>query len=327
MRSLAIREVCQKPLRSALPRQTIALMIPRYCLLPDVGCIEVQGADARAFLHGQLSQEIASLEHERAPLAGWHDARGRLRALFRVLRLPNAWLLVTSKDMLDLALERLRVFVLRADVTLAATGQWDAAALIGDNDAWLANQGLPRTLPRDGVVQQGSVHWIRFGPDLLQALGPKHAIETFAQQIASAPAALATLAEIRLGIPTITPALIERYIPQMLNLDRLAAISFNKGCYPGQEVIARVRNLGSVKRRMRRYTAALQSAPPPGSEVFDRDGTDYRPVGELVRAAPAEVGIELLAVVEHEAAQRELFIGDERVPLLELPLPYDVPRS
>jgi len=300
-------------------------MIPRYCLLPDVDCIEVQGADAQTFLHGQLSREIDALEQERAPLAGWHDARGRLRALFRVLRLADRWLLVTTRDMLELALTRLRVFVLRADVTLATTGHWEVAALVGGKDSWLADQGLPRTLPRDSVVRQGPLHWIRLGPDLLQVLGPRHAIETLARQIDNGPAALAALAEIQLGIPTITPALIERFIPQMLNLDQLDAISFNKGCYPGQEVIARVRSLGSVKRRMRRYAAVLQSVPPPGSEVF---GADRELVGELVRAAPADVGIELLAVVEHEAAQGELFIGmDERVPLVELPLPYAVPQS
>ena len=317
--------VCQKPPWSALRRQASKVMIPRYCLLPDVGFIEVRGTDAQTFLHGQLSREIAALEQERAPLAGWHDARGRLRALFRVVHLPDRWLLVTSRDMLELALNRLRLFVLRANVTLATTDHWEAAALIGGNDRWLADQGLPRTLPRDTVVQQGSLHWIRLGPDLLQVLGPKHTIETLARQIDNGPAALAALAEIQLGIPTITPALVERFIPQMLNLDQLDAISFNKGCYPGQEVIARVRNLGSVKRRMRRYAAALQSTPPPGSEVFR---ADREPVGELVRAAPADVGIELLAVVEQEAARGELFIGtDERVLLAELPLPYAVPQS
>lgn len=301
-------------------------MNPRYCLLPNLGCVEVQGADASAFLHGQLSRELIALEPTRAPLAGWHDARGRLRALFRVVRLPDRWLLLTPHDMLEITLARLQRFVLRADVKLAVSEHWHGAALVGADEGALAALGITAPAARDAVAFQGDLHWIRVGPEILLALGPVAAIDAVGNKARGGSAALAALAEIRLGIPAITPELIERFVPQMLNLELLDGISFDKGCYPGQEVIARIHNLGSVKRRMRHYAAALHHVPPPGSAIF-RNG-DAEPVGEVVRAAPAQTGVELLAVVEHDAAQGALFIGaDERAALVELPLPYAVPRA
>jgi folate-binding protein YgfZ len=113
---------------------------------------------------------------------------------------------------------------------------------------------------------------------------------------------------------------VERFVPQMLNLDLLDGISFDKGCYPGQEVIARVRHLGSVKRRMRRYACEKPDAPSPGTEVIAADGTA---VGEVVRAAKADSGIEVLAVVDHTAAGKALEV--EGSALSELSLPYTVP--
>src|SRR5690606_33020202 len=110
------------------------------------------------------------------------------------------------------------------------------------------------------------------------------------------------------------------FVAQMLNLDALGAISFTKGCYPGQEIVARAHHLGTVKRRMRRFTAERPLAPAPGAEVLDADGT---PVGEVVDAARSDDGTELLAVVQNDARARPLLLDD--TPLTEQPLPYDIP--
>jgi folate-binding protein YgfZ len=133
-------------------------------------------------------------------------------------------------------------------------------------------------------------------------------------------AADAERAEIELGIPAITPMVADRFVAQMLNLDELDAVSFDKGCYPGQEIIARVHNLGGVKRRARRY-AAPREPPSLGTPVLAA-GTE---VGEVVRSAPAGGGSELLAVVEHAAAGSPLTCAG--APLAELPLPFAVPRD
>jgi folate-binding protein YgfZ len=298
-------------------------MTPRYGPLPEQGCIEVRGADAGAFLHGQLSRAVDSLDGTRAPLAGWHDAKGRLRALVRVLRMPDRWLLLTPQSVVPSAATRLRMFVLRAKVELAASQDWQTAALTGADDSWLDAHDVPSSTPLGGVVARGNLQWIRIGEQLWHAVGSAASIESFAPSVPRASSDDAALAEIRLGIPSVDSALVERFVPQMLNLDLLDALSFDKGCYPGQEVIARVHHRGSVKRRMRRYACAAAAAPAPGTAVLGAGGD----VGEVVRAARAgtEADIELLAVVDHAAVGGPLRVGD--ATLREQPLPYLVPND
>jgi folate-binding protein YgfZ len=173
----------------------------------------------------------------------------------------------------------------------------------------------------NGVVTRGALACVRLGPTLWQLLGPRTAVDELAAELPRASESDAELAEIRLGLPSIGAPVVEHFVAQMLNLDVLDAVSFDKGCYPGQEVIARVRHLGSVKRRMRRYACGSEKPPAPGAAVVTADGTN---VGEVVRAARAEQGSELLAVVEHGAVGG---LAVESASLRELPLPYAVPTT
>jgi len=220
------------------------------------------------------------------------------------------------------AASRLRMYVLRAAVTIAPSDQWAAAAVVGAGRGWLDARGAPSGAPAGSVATRGDLRWLRLGPTLWQLVGPRAALDAFEPELARAPADVAVLEEIRLGIPSIDAALVERFVPQMLNLDLLDAISFDKGCYPGQEVIARVHHRGSVKRRMRRYACESATPPRPTSEVATADGAV---VGEVVRGASAERGSEVLAVVDHAAAAAELRVAG--APLRELPLPYLVPNE
>lgn len=295
-------------------------MPPVLCILSSYACVEVRGADAAAFLHGQLSRALDSLDGSHAPLAAWHDARGRVRALFRVVRRPEAWWLLTQRDIAAPTSSRLRMYVLRAAVKIAIGDDQHFAALVGAGDAWLEERGLRSDAPEGSTTMLGGLLWIRVGPRLWHIVGPREAVENFVPSLPRAPEDVAVLAEIGLGIPAIPAALAERFVPQMLNLDVLDAISFDKGCYPGQEVIARVHHRGSVKRRMRRYACAAAAAPAPGSEVTTADRIA---VGEVVRAAQADGGVELLAVVDHTAADLDV----TGAKLRELPLPYAVPND
>ena len=298
-------------------------MALQQAALDDWVCLEAQGPDATAFLHAQLSRAVLELEPTHAPLAGWADARGRMRALLRVCRAaaPGHWLLVTPRDGADDLLSKLRLFVLRSKVTLARAADVGVTALLGDGGDWLAARDVPAadTLP-NRLVRRGDLSVIRVGPSYWQAVGTSSARQSFAAGLEETGAAEATLAEIGLGIPAITPALAERYVAQMLNLDALDAVSFDKGCYPGQEVIARVHNLGGVKRRARRY-AAPAHPPAVGTPVLAAETQ----VGEVVRSAARGLGCELLAVVEHGAAGSPLTCAG--APLAELPLPFAVPRD
>jgi tRNA-modifying protein YgfZ len=294
--------------------------MPTISPLTDFVCMEARGRDAAAFLHAQLAIGLVPGREGHAPLAAWLDARGRARALLRVWTLPDRFLLATPRDgALDLV-KRLRMFVLRSAVALHLADDLELAALVGATPGWLATAGLTDALPPGDVVTRGELHWLRVGGGYWQALGPREAIEAVAPDIARAPASAAALAEIELGLPAITLPLVDRFVAQMLNLDALGAIAFDKGCYPGQEVVARVHNLGDVKRRVHRY--AMAGAPPTPTAGVMGPGGDV--VGEVVRSAPANEGAELLALVEHAAADGALTIDGR--PLRELPLPFVVPR-
>jgi len=211
--------------------------------------------------------------------------------------------------------------VLRSNVTLARAEDVAVAALLGDDDAWLAARGVPaRDTAPNRLVRRGGVALVRIGPSYWQALGAPAALAELTAGLTETRPADAERTEIELGIPAITPKLADRFVAQMLNLDELDAVSFDKGCYPGQEIIARVHNLGGVKRRARRY-AAPQGPPPLGTPVLAA-GTE---VGEVVRSAPTRGGSELLAVVEHAAAGSPLTCAG--APLTKLPLPFEVPRD
>jgi folate-binding protein YgfZ len=297
-------------------------MPPRFCILSSYACIEVRGADAAAFLHGQLSRSVESLDSKRAPLAGWHDARGRVRALFRVVRRSDAWWLLTQRDVAAAAANRLRMFVLRAAVTIAVAEERGVGAVVGADDSWLRSHGLPVDAAAGTTTQLAELSWIRIGPRLWHVVGLRNAVEDFAPSLSRASEDVAMLEEIGLGIPAVANPIVEHFVPQMLNLDLLDGISFDKGCYPGQEIIARVHHRGSVKRRMHRYACANLSPPAPGSEVEAADGTA---VGEVVRAAGSASGSELLAVIDHTVTPATLTV--DGTPLRELPLPYPIPTD
>jgi tRNA-modifying protein YgfZ len=292
-----------------------------YAALGNRACIAVRGADAAAFLHGQLTHAVLSLDSSDAPLAGWADARGRIRALFRILKLPERWLLVTPSDGADAVVKKLRMFVLRSKVEIDLATDVAVGALLGDAGSVLGTAAAAAATPPDRAVRRDELCFVRIGDSYWQAIGAPAALRSLAAPLDAAAEGTAQRAEIELGIPEITPLTTERFVAQMLNLDELGAISFDKGCYPGQEIIARVHNLGGVKRRARRY--AIAAAPPaPGTPVLAERGEE---VGEVLQSAPASSGAEVLGVVDSALAGARLTCAG--IPLAEQPLPFTVPRD
>lgn len=287
----------------------------------NVGVVSVGGSDAGAFLQGQLTCNVASLAPGSSRLCGWCDARGRLRAVARLLRRGDDeyWLLVPDESAERLR-SRLSVYVLRSDAQIAVEQRFGAAALLGPAAGWLGVRGILIGDAADDACAAGGVGLVRAGPGLIYALGPAADVESLVGDTEPATADDVALAEIALGLPRLTETLEGRFIPQMLNLDLLGALAFDKGCYPGQEVVARTRNLGTVKRRMRRFAAGLGAAPEPDTEIRDDRGD---PAGHVIRAARAGEGIELLAVVMVDAPASNLRVASHPDrPLTELALPY-----
>lgn len=294
------------------------------CPLTDMGVIEVSGVDAEAFLNAQLSRNVDSDQPSQATLAGWLNARGRVLALFRALRAGDRWLLLARGADVEALIRRLSMFVLRADVGLRdATADREAVAVVGNADSLPASPfGELRHRSGDSVAAGNGAHAIRIAPRLAWALAPREGFRSLRGQIPRGSAEVATAEEIVLGLVNLAPHLAGRFTAHMLNLDRLGAVSFDKGCYPGQEVVARTQNLGRVKRRAYLFGGRLRQAPAVGAALLDQCGDA---VGEVVRAAPAvDAGVKLLAVVRIDAVTNDLVCDtDTDAPLHREALPWE----
>ncbi|NIR32101.1 MAG: folate-binding protein YgfZ [Gammaproteobacteria bacterium] len=301
--------------------------------LSHEGLIAVRGADAPGFLQNLLTTDIPRVSEHRSQLSAWCTPKGRVLALFRVIYRDDAFYLQLPGDLLERTLSRLRMYVLRAKVGLEDAS--DELVRIGLSGSTVA-AGLRRALGAcpervDDVMQSGSLTLVRLpGPrPRLHALGPPEAVQPLWRALArdacpAGPEAWALL-DILAGVPTVTHGTADAFLPQMLNLQALGGVSFTKGCYPGQEIVARTHHLGTLKRRLYLARAETDVAPEPGDPVYARgaEGT----AGTVVNAQRhASGGVVLLVVVQISAAEtEELRLADASGPLLRLqPLPYEV---
>jgi tRNA-modifying protein YgfZ len=217
------------------------------------GLLAVTGADARDFLHAQLTNDIANLPADRAALAGWCTAKGRLLASFLVIPSAHGFLLQVARDLAPIVTKRLSMFILRSKVKIAdESGAWAQYGI------WDADLGAG--LGVDGVAWDGGVVTVRVGERRFLKIG-KGLAQSCGQEEESW-----TLQEIRAGRPLISAATQDRFVPQMVNFEALGAINFQKGCYPGQEIVARAQYRGEVKRRMTRIELPKGVALKPGEE-------------------------------------------------------------
>lgn len=255
------------------------------CRLDNWGLIRASGPDAASFLHGQLTTDVVHLGPAQARLAGYCSPKGRLLASFVMWREEAGdILLACSADLLPATLRRLRMFVLRARCVLSdASAEVSLYGLVGPRAlAWLGatSPGAPWT-KRDGDGDRVGVTAIAL-PD---AAGCARVLcaSTIAPDLPPlAPAAWAWL-EVRSGIARIEAATLEKFVPQMLNYELLGGVDFQKGCYPGQEIVARSQYRGSIKRRSLLFET--DGAAQPGDEVFHSDDAS-QPAGMVVNAAP-----------------------------------------
>ncbi len=298
-----------------------------FAPLTDQGIIRASGVDAAGFLHNLLTNDINGIGPGGASFAGLCTAKGRLMALLLVWRDGDDFLLMLPREILPVILKKLSMYVLRSKVKV--TDASTERALIGYHSAVLpptAAAGLPRfgVAAIDGgqVVRLDDTRW-------LLALDPGAAASNWQQLAASArPVGLAAWQwlEIAAGQPRVVAATQEAFVPQMLNMElpAVAGISFSKGCYPGQEIVARTQYLGKVKRRT--YRARLVTAPTPGTYVYAPETGDQH-CGTIVSAAPSPAGgHECLVCVQIGAVEGgEVHHGSPAGERMEfLPLPYEI---
>jgi folate-binding protein YgfZ len=303
----------------------------------DLGLIAVGGPDAAGFLHNQLTNDVEHLGTGEARLAGYCTPKGRLQATFLMWRDADDIFLQPPRAIQPPLQKRLTMFVLRAKAKLRdATLEPARIAVLGFGgakaaDALAAHAGALPAAPYakvDGPA--GTV--IR----LADAFGaPRYlwltSVESASAALPALRAALALggnaawqLAAIHAGVPQVSQSTQEQFVPQMINFELLGGVNFKKGCYPGQEIVARSQYLGKLKRRMALATLA-DAAARPGDEVFSTDDPD-QPSGMIVNAAPnGSGGADALVEIKLAALQGEVRHGSAGGTKLDfLPLPYPV---
>jgi folate-binding protein YgfZ len=293
------------------------------------GMLQITGDDARGFLHGQLTNDVEHLASDRARLAGWCTPKGRLLATLLVVPAERGFFLLLARDLVPSVVKRLRMFVLRAKVTIEdASDQWAQFGLFGAATLpALAALGVEIPDAPDAVVRTGDAVVVRVGGDRARMLVPAPGPGALVERLGAIEVddSRWQLEDIRMGLPQVVAATQDLFVPQMLNLEAIAAVDFKKGCYPGQEVVARAQFRGQVKRRMVRARMPAGATLMPGQDLFS-DDQPGQPSGTVVAAAPGNGGSEILAVIPTAAAEHQVPMrAAPDGPALELlPLPYAV---
>jgi tRNA-modifying protein YgfZ len=312
---------------------------PLQSPLTHLGVISAQGPDAATFLHGQLSQDIKNLAEGEARLAAYCSAKGRMLASFVVLHpAPETYWLVLNKDILPTVLKRLSMFVMRSKLKLSdATPALQlvgamrldkgVAAVPGVDQAMAVTvaaaaspEGQPSVVCEMPPVQ-GVLRSLLIGP-VAEPLPPHEAAQTAWRWL-----------EVMAGVPQIEPATVEQFVPQMVNFELIGGVNFKKGCYPGQEVVARSQYRGTTKRRA--FVLLTDADAPPGTELYSSVDPG-QPAGMVINAAAlpaASAGQAVLAelklsAVDAMAQGASLHLGSASGAALVLgPQPYDIPRA
>ena len=285
--------------------------------------IRAQGIDAASFLHSQFTASIQDLPPGEVRLAGYCSAKGRLLASFLVWRIgPDAFLLACSASVLQATLKRLAMFVLRAKCALSdASGELVLVGEIGTEAAPSQSRDWSVAINSNGedAITLPSVGGIR----RMMRVVPTEALKTLGSPSLDLQA-WRTL-EVRSGVPLVEAANVDAFVPQMLNLELLGAVNFQKGCYPGQEVVARTQYRGTLKRRMFLYAASADAHA--GQDVFDPNDP-HEPVGRVVNAAcisGAQHGYALVELKLAALASIPPRLGQPDGPALRrIDLPYAV---
>lgn len=300
--------------------------------LLHLGLIRSAGPDSSPFLHNLFSNDVAKLPADGAQWSSFNSPKGRMLASLLLWPEAEGHALVMSADILPAMLKKLSMYVLRSKVKLVDAGE--ATVLVGvagaDAAAVLARAGLPVPAAAMQQAAADAVRSVRLGETAFAlAIDAAEAPRVFAALVAAGAVKAGTaawqLAMIRAGVPLITAPTQEEFVAQMLNYDLIGGVNFKKGCYPGQEIVARTQYLGKVKKRMYRVAIAADAAPAAGLDLYAPDFGDQS-AGKLVNVAPApDGGFEALAVLQNTSVEAgEVHLGGPtgpRVRLLDLPYP------
>ncbi len=307
------------------------------CDLSYLGLIRIAGRDSINFLQGQFTNDISKLTAQQCQFNGYCNPKGHM--------LANGWLFHHNDEIifqlpaatLPAVLKRLSMFVLRSEVKLADAGEeLVRIGLVGNNaEAQLRHifPDLP-TAPQQ-VAQDDKLTIIRLpgSPPRFEIVGSEPSVEKIWNQLAESAnptsSSFWALQDIHAGIPTVYPATVEAFIPQMVNMQLLNGISFSKGCYCGQEIVARMQRRGTLKRRMYLAHANGNQKPSAGNKLFSHSAEYGKPAGVVVDAQPApEGGFDALVMVQISCVEaNDVYLNDasgEKVAFRDLPYAFAI---
>ena len=303
-----------------------------YHELPHPGLIRFSGEEAQSFLHNQLTCDVAALAPVSSTYGAHCTAQGRALASFLLWRSEQGFFMQLPSSLREPVQKRLSKFILRSKVKVEDVSSDRALIGISGKDAAALVQQVLGAVPKSphAVVHADGMTVLRLPVDRYQiAVSMEHAprlAEALGAAGKAGPEHWEWLA-IRAGIPVILPETQEQFVPQMVNLDLIGGVSFQKGCYPGQEIVARMHYRGTLKQRMYLANIAVHQHPQPGDKLFS-PGFGEQASGAIVNAAHSpESGHDVLAVVQIAgAAKGDIHWKAPDGPVLKLlPLPYDVP--
>lgn len=298
------------------------------CDLSYLGLLEVKGTDAVTFLQGQLTNDVKQLGQTNAHYSGYCTPKGRLLAVFLALSHQGHIHLQMPDKLVESITKRLKMFIMRSKVEIADASEsvikigisgLNAPALLAtqftqvpQHDYELVSQEsgtllkLPGTHPRFEIFTD-----ITHAPDIWTALS---------KQAQPTKTDVWEWLEIQAGIPDVVAGTQEEFVPQMLNMDLIGGINFKKGCYTGQEIVARTHYLGTIKRRTHLAHITTATRPNPGDNIINKAGDT---IGKIVRCAPApEGGYDLLAEIRLESIENEqVYINQTALEIKPLPYP------
>jgi hypothetical protein len=286
---------------------------PRWTLLPALTVVAVSGRDARSFLQGQLSNDILGLERHPGMLAAACNRQGRVLATMRLAADGDDVLLILHRTLAHTLVAQLSAFVLRADVRFADRSPHVEVAGLIDAE--------PDARWSQAAAAAAGLTMLVASPRRILLAGTRAALDAVLAAVPRTEPADWELASITDGEPWITPATAALWLPQMLNLDLIAGVSFSKGCYVGQEIVARAQHLGRLKRRTLRYVGPADAGLAPAQPLFSGEAL----AAQVIACAREGNALHALAVVELRHCSDLLGAKPGGIEFVPADLPYAIP--
>lgn len=308
------------------------------CDLSHYGLISIDGDDAADFLQGQLTNDVRDISEQHSQLSAYCTHKGRMLANFRAFKRDNSFYLRLPLSLLEPTLKRISMFILMSKVSIKDSSNALVRLGVSGPTADEHLSSLISNLPKevDDAVQSN-------GYTVIKVAGPHPRYEVYGDlapmqklwgnlDVHAAPAGAGAweMLDIQAGIPTIYPETSEAFVPQMANMQVINGVSFQKGCYTGQEVVARMQYLGKLKRRMFRVNVDTNDLVNPGDKLFSADSSSAQGAGQIVSAQQdPDGGYSALAVMNiSDMESGKVQLHDENGPAISVEdLPYSIEEN